>query len=578
MRAMRVTYPEAEFNFIDVTALEDSQVSSTTIKSFADPALLKEDIRQTDYGTLELNQFLLDGSKEIFSRDPPEDIPYFSSEMSDQDGTFLAPPVLEVHFTESHSSVGITLYFAGDVPETVRITWYTLYGTELETAEFHPTSQEYFCSHNVRNYGGLSISFPETSWPCRYVKLDYLEYGRMWPLSRDNIKTASVYEEIDVTSATLSINTASIELIDTENEFGLDNQSGLWGSLQKEQEIRLTEYVNGMPVDCGTFYLDAWSSQQNLVSFSLIDRIGIMDKTDFYGGRIYDHEPAGVIIAEIMASCGIQRYSVEEEIYQMEVSGWLGIQSHRAALQQVVFACGAVADCSRSNWIRIYKPDRYVSHTIGLERKFLGTKISLDDYISDVSVAYTQYVLSAESKQISKSVLPAGRSRIEFSDPYLAESLEASAGTILEAAVNYVVIEMEQAGECQINGRKYDAVENTHTASIPVLEAGEIRKVKNYSGCTLMSPERAREAAESILGYYQMRQIVEMRYINDGEAVGNWCDIALMGGGHATTGITSQTIDLTGGNIADVKCRGYSRSVTSYYFTGTELYAGDALI
>lgn len=572
------TYPEAEFNFIDVTALEDSRVSSGTVKGFADPELLKEGICQADYATLELNQFLLDGSKEIFPEVSPEDVPYWSSGISGRDSVFSESPALQVYFTEAHSSVGITLYFSGEAPGTVRITWYTLYGTELETVEFHPASRECFCSHNVRNYGGLSFSFPETSWPCRYVKLDRLEYGRMWPLSKENIKAASVYEEIDITSATLSINTASIELIDTDNEFGLDNQSGLWGSLQKEQEIRLTEYINREAVDCGTFYLDAWSSRNNLVCFSLVDQIGIMDKTDFYGGKMYDHEAAGVIIVEIMASCGIKKYSIEEEIYSVELSGWLGIQSHRSALQQVVFACGAVADCSRSDWIRIYKPDRYVSHTIGLERKFLGTKISLDDYISDVSVTYTQYMLAEESSQISKSVLPAGRSRIEFSEPYLPASLQASTGAIREAAVNYVVIEMERDGECRITGRKYEAVENTHTASVHVPEAGEIRKVKNYSGCTLMGAERAREAAESILEYYQMRQIVELRYINEGEAVGNWCDIALLGGGHATTGIISQTLDLTGGNLADMKCRGYSRSVTSYYFTGTELYGGDVLI
>ena len=44
--------------------------------------------------------------------------------------------------------------------------------------------------------------------------MDYIEYGKLWKLSRDNIKSASVYEEIDATSATLSINTASIEIVD----------------------------------------------------------------------------------------------------------------------------------------------------------------------------------------------------------------------------------------------------------------------------------------------------------------------------------------------------------------------------
>lgn len=573
---MRVTYPEAEFNFVDVTALADSTAMSASIKDFAEPALFLEDIRMKEYGTMELNQFILDGSRAIFPSQGAQDVPYWSDDMSDEEGLFAVTPALEVRFTEAHSSVGITLYFSGDIPETVVITWYTLYGTWLESAEFHPDGQAYFCSHNVQNYGKLTFAFPATAWPMRYVKMDYIEYGKLWRLSRNNIKSASVYEEIDVTSATLSINTADIEIVDTAGEFSLSEQKGLWGSLQKEQAVHLLEYVDGNPVDCGTFYLDDWNSQKSLVKFSMIDLIGVIDKTNFYGGKVYNRERAGAIIASIMASCGVHDYYVEDTVAEILLSGWLGIQSHRAALQQVAFACGAVADCSRSSGIRIYRPDRYVSHTIGLERKFIGSKISLDEYISDVSVAYTGYQLADESKQISKNTLPEGISRIEFSAPYLAGSVNVSAGVIREAAANYVVVEMEQEGECLISGRKYEAVENIYTASLNWTEAGEVRKVKEYKGCTLLDAEKAKAVAERLLNHYQMRQMVEMRYVNEGEAVGNWCDIAMADGGQATTSIISQTLDLTGGNLATVKCRGYSRNTTEFYFAGQELYAGEA--
>lgn len=572
---MRVTYPEAEFNFIDVTALGDSRAMSASIKEFAEPALFLEDIRMRDYGTMELNQFVLDGSKAIFPSQGARDVAYWSDDISDDRGHFAVPPALDVSFAEAHSSVGITLYFSGDIPETVVITWYTVYGTRLEAVEFHPDRQVYFCSHNVQNYGKLSFSFPNTAWPERYVKMDYIEYGKLWKLSRDTIKSASVYEEIDVTSATLSINTADIEIVDAEGDFSLSEQKGLWDSLQKEQAVHLLEYVDGSPVDCGTFYLDDWNSQKSLVKFSMIDLIGVIDKTNFYEGKIYNRERAGTIIAAIMESCGVRDYFVEDTVAETLLSGWLGIQSHREALQQVTFACGAVADCSRSSRIRIYRPDQYVSHTIGLERKFMGSKISLDEYVSDVSVSYTEYQLDSESRQISKNTLPAGSSRIEFSDPYLAGSVSVGAGVIRAVSVNYVVVEMEQEGECLISGQKYETIENTCTAGLAWTEAGEVRKVREYKGCTLMDAEKARSAAERILNHYQMRQMVEMRYVNEGEAAGNWCDIALVGGGQATTGIVSQTLDLTGGNLATVKCRGYSRNTTDFYFAGQELYAGE---
>lgn len=72
---MRTTYPEASFCFVDVTALADSQTASTTAKDFSNyPLFCDQTARQAPYGTLERNQFLLDGSREIFPAAGPEDV------------------------------------------------------------------------------------------------------------------------------------------------------------------------------------------------------------------------------------------------------------------------------------------------------------------------------------------------------------------------------------------------------------------------------------------------------------------------------------------------------------------------
>ena len=570
---MRRTYPEAYFNFIDVTALPDGTVSSESATDFSDTELFHGDVKQEPYATLELNQFVLDGSMEILP-DSPTDIPFWSSDMSGDDCLYENNPVLQVAFTKTHSSIGLYLYFVGDIPAEILVAWYTLYGTKLIEKTFYPDSAEYFCQCQVENYGKITIEFVKSALPYRYAKMNHVEYGKMLLLGRDKIKSASVYEEMDPTSATLSINTADVEIIDTEGEFDLSNQSGLWKSLQREQQIDITEYVNGNPVDCGTFYLDTWDSQKNLIKFSLTDILGVMDKTLFYGGKIYVEEYAGDIIASLMASAGVQKYSVAEEVYYTKLSGWLAIQSHRAALQQVVFACGAVADCSRSDWVKIYRPDRYVSRTIGTNRKF-QTKVSLDEYVSSVTVSYNSYVLSAESEEITKGILPAGKSRVEFGAPYQPESITVSSGSIVEAATNYVVVQMDAEGECIITGKKYEAFENACTASAEVIESGETPKTKAYHGCTMLDAGKAREVAEYLLDFHQLRQTAEIRYINDGEAVGNWCDLAMKGGASVATCILNQTLDLTGGNIATMKSRGYSRSVTDYLFAGSELYAGE---
>ena len=184
-------------------------------------------------------------------------------------------------------------------------------------------------------------------------------------------------------------------------------------------------------------------------------------------------------------------------------------------------------------------------------------------------------MLSAESEEITNGILQAGKSRVEFGAPYQPESIAVSSGNIVEAATNYAVVQMPEEGECTITGKKYEAFENVCTASVQTIESGEIPKTKSYQGCTLLDAKKAREIAEYLLDYHQLRQTAEIRYINDGEAVGNWCNLAMKSGANVTTCILNQTLDLTGGNLATMKSRGYSMAVTSYLFTGNELYAGE---
>lgn len=568
---MRKTKPEVRFDLIDLTAVPDSTATGDYNVDFADMGLLRDNIRMQDYTTQERNDFILDGTATILP-DTITDVPYWTTRISGPACVFPVDPVIQVRFGSPHTSIGLELYFAGDYPVEVKVSWIT--PKERIDRTYYPDNLEYFCACNVQNYTMIEIRFIRTRLPYQCIRLNHIKYGHEWTLDSQSIRSASVLEEMDITSATLSINTADIEIVDVNNDFELSQDNGMWRSLQRGQEISIVEHLDDTTVDCGTYFLETWESSKNIVKLHMIDLIGTMDKTNFYAGQIYSNTPTGTIIDAIMSSCGIEKYVVDKDVADIVLSGWLGIQSHRAALQQVAFASGAVADCSRGDQIRIYRPDRYVSRTIGLDRKFQGTKITLDEYVSGVSVAYVQYTLASEATEICKSTLPAGETRIEFSDPYLPSSLTVSLGTIREAKTNYIVVSLPAAAECTVSGRKYERIENTYTASVPVIDAGETEKTETYSGCTLMDSSRAPEVAEYILNYLQLRQTVELRYICQGEAVGNWCNIANAGGRYATTGISSQTLDLTGGYIATATCHGYSTVSTEDTYSG-EPYVGE---
>lgn len=573
------TYCRAQMKFIDVTALADATVTTNDNQGIGSVGLFADQTKQSDYGTFELNQFILDGNKSVLP-DNPQDIAFWNDSLSKNDCSFETNPKLTITFKEQHTSAAITLYFEDEPPEELKITWYTIAGTKLVTETFYPDSLIYVCNNQVQNYGKIEIEFVRTSFPQRYIKLQYILYGKYIVWDKDMIQTAKVQEDIDVTSAALSINEADISIVDMNNDFDAENENGAWKSVQKTQEVTLSEYKDGDMIPMGAFFINDFSFAKNIAKFNLIDVVGLLDKYTFYNGEIYENVCAGSIMEAIFATAGIKKYMIAEEVGNIRLSGYLGIQTCRKALQQVCFACGAVADDSRSDTIKVYKPDRYVKSTVGTDRKFNGnTKVSLEKYISGVNIEMKNYALEEKTSDIYKKTLPAGDTKITFSSPYLPSSITASAGTLKEVKTNYLIINMPAAGQCQITGIKYANTTFSYEKRVDKIEAGETENIKKYSGCTIYNADILPDIAAYLLDYHALRKKVGMKYLVDLEQVGNWANINSIGGKTSTTLIESQTLDLTGGFIATATCRGYSIVVTEDVFAGTELYmGGDVLI
>ena len=573
------TYCRAEMKFIDVTALADAAVTTDDNQSIGSVGLFADQTKQSDYGTFELNQFILDGSKSVLL-DNPNDIAFWSDVLSKDGCTFETNPKITITFKEQHTSAAITLYFEDEPPAELKITWYTIAGTKLVTETFYPDSLIYVCNTQVQNYGKIEIEFVKTTFPQRYIKLQYILYGKYIVWDKDMIQTAKVQEDIDVTSASLSINEADISIVDMNNDFDAENENGAWNSVQKTPEVTLSECNNGNMIPMGAFFIDDFSFSKNIAKFKLVDVVGLLDKYTFYEGQVYNNVRAGVILNAIFATAGIKKYVIDEEVGNTLLSGYLAIQTCRKALQQVCFACGAVADDSRSDTIKVYKPDRYVKSTVGTDRKFNGnTKVSLEKYISGVNIEMKNYALEEKNSDIYKKTLPAGDTKITFSSPYLPSSITASVGTLKEVKTNYLIINMPDAGQCQITGIKYANTTFSYEKHVDKIESGETENIKKYSGCTIYNADILPDIADYLLGYHALRKKVGMKYLVDLEQVGNWANINSIGGKTSTTLIESQTLDLTGGFIATATCRGYSVVVTENYFAGVELYTGgDVLI
>ncbi len=582
-----------DYDLYDTTALQDAVESTESNSSFADIRKMKEGIPAPSYGTLEHNLFVLDGSMEEFP-DNPDDLVYFSKNFIQTNSSYqycggemyagddLDGPVdevykrqsIEIQFTENHTSYGITLHFLDAYPTEIEVLWYDLFGTLKSRKRFYPDSLVYFCKNQVEEYGRIEIVFLR-ALPYHNVKLQYIEYGTKITWGSESIKSGKLVNDTDPTSDKIKTDKLTFSFVDAADEFNLGNADGLHRTFQRNQQMFPYEMARGKKIPLGTFFLDNVSTTKNVTKISAIDYKGKLADTDFMSGRMYEGERAGRLIDEIMEAAGIKDYAVDDETADMLLYGTLKVQTCQKALREVLFACGSVINTSHRAGIEIRKNNRIVTAAIPRSRKF-STTYQIDKYVSDVKVKYKTWTLEDKESEITKGAYDTGIHTIQLSNP--ADNMTASAGLILEQTPYYVVIKVDESSEVIITGQKYVGEELAVQAGIEHIKPGEMRNIKTFSG-TLLNFESAKRAAENILDYYGLQQIIKTKHLAEDEKTGGWVEIENTVSDHANfvAAIESLSTDLTGGFISTSKCRGYFKTVTDYYFADDELYADEGM-
>lgn len=569
----RSTYAKAEMKFIDTTALDDAVESTDYNQSFADLSLLKDQVSSDDYINLGLNYTVLDGSKSEMP-DNVSDIAFFSNVKSKSNCLFDDVPMITVDFTENHTSCGITLFFANEAPKKVQLIWYDLNNVPLENKTVIINSLTYFVNAQVTNYGKLEIYFLETYLPNRYIQLNYILYGIILDWQDQLIQSATLTEEVDETNNTLPMNKCTLAIIDENNDFDIANSNGAWNAVQRNQKIILDEIIDGVIIPLGDFYLKDWSFSKNIAKFNLIDIVGYIEQFTFYGG-IYTNYPVSDLIDDILEPCGID-YQISADLSDITVSGYLGIITCRAALQQVCFCTGIMADCSRSDHINIFIPESYVKTSIDTDRKFNGnSKVTLDNYVSSIKITSSKYTKASEVSEIYNGELAAGQTKIEYTQPFDTDiSVDNTAVcTILEAHNNYCIVSMRRAATVVISGYAYNKSDFSTLKEVEELEANELENAKEFK-CDLYSTVIG-DVLQKLLDFYSYRQLVEVKYLIDSEMVTDWVSVRDKSRNMTAALIYQQSIDLSGGFIAKAKLRGYNVVPDYHYYAGTELYGND---
>ncbi|MBE5846245.1 MAG: hypothetical protein E7300_01035 [Lachnospiraceae bacterium] len=565
----------AEYDLIDITAATDADESTSSNQSFGDISALSEGITSGDYGTLETDYFLLDGSYPELP-DAPADQVFFSSVQSGSTGAFVTDPQIMIEFDNNHTSAGLTFHFIGDHPLEMTIIWYTLDNIPIATKSFEIDSNDYFASNQVENYGKIVITFTKAE-PYRNVKLRYLEYGLHLIIGESGLQvsSASLVEEANPISDKIAINKLDMSVLDEQDTFNVGNIAGLHKVLQSGQKCAAYETVDGTDQLLGKFYLNTYKTDDNVTKMTCQDIKGLLDNFTFRQGAVYDGTTtAGVVLDQVMTAAGITNYSVAADVRSIPLFGWLKNQSCRKVLREILFACGAVADTSRDDKINIFLPDRIIRSNVKRSRKF-STSVSTNEYISDVTIKYSNYNLASAASQILKGEYQPGTYTVDLQSP--ASDMTATGATITAQTNNYVTFTVATAGEVVISGKKYTKEDVSVTASIEHIAGGAVRKTKSFT-CTCLDGERALQRAQAILDYYQLQLGLKISCLNEGEAPTKWALVDNTDQEYVNyvAGAEKVSTDLTGGFVSNVEMRGYY-DVNAAYDYMPEIYGNDGI-
>lgn len=466
---------------IAVGAKENFIASASEKAPFVNFADLSNDIDIENYANpCEFYQTVLDGEAEPIPSSL-QDMGYWSEQITLNDGSFASPIRLEFSAPELFSSSGITLEFDtlnGIHPTRMLVEWYN--GEDLlSSMEFEPDSALYFCKNRVDLYNRLHITVYSLNMPYNRLKIRSIQYGFVLEIDAEDITRISLEQKIDVLSAELPISTVS---------YAFKSSKGADFIFQEKQPI--TVMFDG-DVISKCFVKSAKRLDKFNWSVKAEESVGLLEQGKFLGG-IYVRKNAKQLIDEIMLSAKVDYEidNIEDEVY---VSGYLPISSCRLALQQVLFAIGAVIKTASREKPLITRLDDEVSQEITLDRIGQGQAYNSNNIVTAVEVVSHQYVLSQDEKEVYKSN---GASQtnvlVEFIEPL--SDLRIEDGVILESGVNYALI---NAGEnCVLYGKPYVDTRHTLSQRNPNTGYANAENIVRIDKATLITQDNAQETLE----------------------------------------------------------------------------------
>ncbi|MEG2289913.1 MAG: hypothetical protein RSC24_08075 [Clostridium sp.] len=399
MCKMRVT-----FDISDITANGDiSNVITSTEFSLSDKQQMFNKERESSYklATWEKSRWKLDGSFVIPSQVPATngEMGWWSNTLCGEDSMFTTPADIEIIFSNTHSSMGLTITFdtlCNEYAVDFDIIAYSADNNIISTVNItNNTKARFVIETPLYLYKKILIKIKKWCKPYSRAKVLEIDFGVVRVYDDDNLIKANLLEELHLTSANIVPSEFKFVVYNKNREFNILNPTGFYRFLQQRQQVIVeigADITSGFEYcKMGTYWLKEWTSDEGAMTATFTAR-NIIDSLD---GEEYESLTSSTtnlkaVAIAILSKVGIIDYELDATLERISTTGLIKKVSCRTALQMVAIAAKCnVYVVDNKLYVKLIKINLGVSSgIIDMDNMFKEPQISLEPLIKNVEVKY----------------------------------------------------------------------------------------------------------------------------------------------------------------------------------------------
>lgn len=255
---------------------------------------------------------------------------------------------------------------------------------------------------------------------------------------------------------------------------------------------------------------------QNLVEFTCVSEVGLLE-SQHYGG-LYTGANIKEVLSDIIG--GLFTYTVDEKISSLIVSGYLGIDTRRNNLHQVMFALGIIIKYDQEGNAIFTAADTQAA-TVSIDATYQKGSIKYSTPVSKVVLTEHSYIKTDGDATVTLYEDSSGSDQeehppVKFSNP--CHSLQVT-GTmqIVESGVNYAIVK----GAGTLTGREYTHIQREVSVVNPEASTDNPLDVPN---ATLINLLNSSAVAERLIKYNSNTSVINLSFVHDNQRLNDYVD------------------------------------------------------